>query len=112
MRDNNEPARLADDISIHIFTVSSAMVGVCLTAVGLLHVITSIRRIATFADDIVTGDAILFLIASLCSYWALRTRSQRRHYTLEKIADAVFVIAMCVTVGACAFMTFTLSAQT
>jgi hypothetical protein len=30
---------LEEDISIHIFTVSSAMVGVCLTVIGLIRVV-------------------------------------------------------------------------
>lgn len=51
MEDDKRPP-LEEDICIHIFTVSSGMVGVCLTAVGLLHVVTSIRKVATFADDI------------------------------------------------------------
>jgi hypothetical protein len=83
MEDDKRPP-LEEDICIHIFTVSSGMVGVCLTAVGLLHVVTSIRKVATFADDIVTVDAVLFLVSALSAYWALRTRRRQRIYALER----------------------------
>jgi hypothetical protein len=34
----NDKTRLEEDICIHIFTVSSAMVGVCLTVIGVIRV--------------------------------------------------------------------------
>ena len=101
---------LEEDICIHIFTVSSGMVGVCLTAIGLLHIVVTMRKAATLADDIVTGDAILFLIAAMSSYLALRTRKMKRMYQLERFADAVFIIAMVVCVIACVFITYWLNA--
>lgn len=103
------PGRLDEDICIHLFTVASTMVGICLTAIGLLHVVIANRRIDTFADDLLTIDAILFLIASLTAYAALRTRRRRRHVRLEHAADAVFIAAMILTVAACILITFWLN---
>jgi hypothetical protein len=60
---------LEHDISIHIFTVSSAMVGVCLTVIGLIRVVITLGRADTLADDLLAGDALLFLISCLLSYW-------------------------------------------
>src|SRR3954453_2977631 len=79
---------LEQDICIHIFTVSSAMVGVCLTVIGLIRVVITFGRADTLADDFLAGDALLFLISCLLSYWALRSRSLRRMHRLEKIAHA------------------------
>jgi len=42
---------LEQDICIHIFTVSSAMVGVCLTVIGLIRVVITLGRADTLADD-------------------------------------------------------------
>jgi hypothetical protein len=53
------------DICIHIFTVSSAMVGVCLTVIGLIRVVITLGRADTVADDFLTGDALLFLVSCL-----------------------------------------------
>jgi hypothetical protein len=78
MSQPNSGKHLEEDISVHIFTVSSAMVGVCLTVIGLIRVVVTLGKADTVADDLLAGDAFLFLLSSLLSYSALRTRSKRR----------------------------------
>ena len=107
---HREPdTNLEQDISIHIFTVSSAMVGVCLTVIGLIRVVITFGRADTLADDFLAVDALLFLISCLLSYWALRSRSVRRMHRLEKIADGIFILAMIGMVIICALITYTIS---
>src|SRR5207249_12145153 len=106
-RDPN--THLEHDICIHIFTVSSAMVGVCLTVIGLIRVVITLGRADTLADDLLAGDALLFLISCLLSYWALRSLSLRRMHRLEKIADGIFIIAMIGMVIICALITYSIS---
>src|SRR6266550_1050369 len=106
-RDRN--SHLEQDICIHIFTVSSAMVGVCLTVIGLIRVVITLGRADTLADDFLAGDAFLFLISCLLSYWALRSRSVRRMHRLEKIADGIFILAMIGMVVICALITYSIS---
>lgn len=65
---------LEEDISIHIFTTSATLVGVCLTVIGLFKVIVQLKSISTWGDDLLSVDALLFLVACLLSYRALRTR--------------------------------------
>ncbi len=109
MSNQDAGSHLESDISIHIFTVSSAMVGVCLTVIGLIRVVITLGKADTIADDLLAGDAFLFLICSLLSYSALRTRSKRRMHRREQIADAVFVAAMILMTLICAFITFAIS---
>ncbi len=106
-RDPN--THLEHDICIHIFTVSSAMVGVCLTVIGLIRVVITLGRADTLADDLLAGDALLFLISCLLSYWALRSRGLRRMHRLEKIADVIFIVAMIGMVIICALITYSIS---
>jgi len=106
--DRDSDTHLEQDISIHIFTVSSAMVGVCLTVIGLIRVVITLGRADTLADDFLAGDALLFLLSCLLSYWALRSRSIRRMHRLEKLADAIFIIAMIGMVIICALITYTI----
>ena len=106
-RDPN--THLEHDICIHIFTVSSAMVGVCLTVIGLIRVVITLGRADTLADDLLAGDALLFLISCLLSYWALRSRGSRRMHRLEKIADGIFIVAMIGMVIICAVITYSIS---
>src|ERR1700756_1828021 len=106
-RDPN--SHLERDICIHIFTVSSAMVGVCLTVIGLIRVVITLGTADTLADDFLAGDALLFLISCLLSYWALRSRSVHRMHRLEKIADAIFILAIIGMVVICALITYTIA---
>ncbi len=106
-RENQKP--LEQDISIHIFTVSSAMVGVCLTVIGLIRVVITLRKADTIADDLLAIDAVLFLLATLVSYWALRRRSYQRRPVLERAADILFIIALLLMVAISAYITYAVS---
>ena len=102
-------SHLEHDICIHIFTVSSAMVGVCLTVIGLIRVVITLGTADTLADDLLAADALLFLVSCLLSYWALRSRGLRRMHRLERIADGISIIAMIGMVVICALITYTIS---
>jgi hypothetical protein len=97
---------LEEDICKQIFSVSAAMVGVCLTVIGLVRVIISVRPVDNFADDLLSVDALLFLCACLCAYWALRMRSLRRMHRLERIADGTFILGLILMVAVCGVITF------
>ena len=87
------------------------MVGVCLTVIGLIRVVITLGKIDTIADDLLAGDAFLFLVACLLSYWALRTRSIRRMHRVERFADGIFICAMIAMVAICAVITYAMSAS-
>ena len=108
-RQREQNNHFEQDISIHIFTVSSAMVGVCLTVIGLIRVVITLGKADTITDDFLAGDALLFLVSCLLSYWALRSRGQRRMHRIESVADAIFIIAMIGMVAICALITYTVS---
>src|SRR5919205_2860127 len=107
--DNTEKTKLEKDICIHIFTVSSAMVGVCLTVIGLIRVVITLGKADTLADDFLASDALLFLTSCLLSYAALRARSFRRMHRIERAADVVFVVAMVLMTAICGFITYSIS---
>ena len=107
--DANQNNHLEQDICIHIFTVSSAMVGVCLTVIGLIRVVITLGKADTLADDCLATDALLFLTSCLLSYWALRSRGVRRMHRLERIADAIFIFAMIGMAGICALITYSVA---
>ncbi|PYJ42446.1 MAG: hypothetical protein DME86_05535 [Verrucomicrobia bacterium] len=100
---------LEEDVSIHIFSVSAAMVGVCLTVIGLIRVVITFGKADTVADDLLAADAFLFLVACLLSYSALRTRSKHRMHRRERIADSMFILAMILMVIICGFITFAIA---
>lgn len=100
-----------EDLCAHIFTVSAGMVGVCLTVIGLLRVIITIRKADTAADDLVALDAVLFLASCLSSYWAMRSRNTGRMHRLERFADAAFMMALSFMVCICVFITYAITAS-
>jgi hypothetical protein len=106
MAQTTPESHLEEDICIHIFTVSSAMVGVCLTVIGLIRVVITLGKADTVADDLLAADAFLFLVSCLLSYSALRTRSKRRMHRRERIADGVFILAMVLMAVICGFITY------
>jgi hypothetical protein len=85
------------------------MVGVCLTVIGILQIVTTTRKADSLADDFLAADAVLFLISCVSSYWALRTRSLRRMHRLERFADSIFLLAMLLMVGVCGFIVYALA---
>ena len=101
-----EKPPLEEDISIHILSVSAAMVGVCLTVIGLIRIVITLGTYDTIADDLLAVASLIFLVSCFCSYWALRTRGTRRMHKLERIADASFLFGLLIMVVVCAVIAF------
>ncbi len=97
-------AHIEEDVSIHIFSVSAAMVGVCLTVIGILRIVITVKGVATLADDLLLIDAIVFLAACILAYIALRTTA-RMHIT-EHLADWLFIAGLVVMAAACGVITY------
>jgi ABC-type xylose transport system permease subunit len=106
MRESKDPIPLEDDLCIHTFTVSAAMVGVCLTVIGLIRIVITLQKVNTIADDMLAFDSVLFLTSCMLSYWALRTRKVRRRHRAERLADLLFLVAMVVMTAICLFITY------
>jgi hypothetical protein len=110
--DPDEREGLGEDLCVHIFTVSAAMVGVCLTVIGIIRIVITMRSADSIADDILAADAVLFLVSCFASYVALRARSVRRMHRVERFADIVFIIALVVMVVVCGLITYEISLAT
>ena len=108
MQGANDKKSLEADISIHIFTASAGLVGVCLTVIGLIRVVVATINVDTIADNLLAIDALLFLASCLLAYWALRTRSIRRMYRVERAADAIFIAGLLLMTGVCSIIAYEL----
>jgi hypothetical protein len=98
--------QLEADISVHIFSVSAALVGVCLTVIGLVRIVIVTNKAETLVDDFLAMDAIFFLFSCLLSYWALRTRSLYRMHRVERVADIIFLVGLFLMVVICSFIAY------
>lgn len=101
-----DPRRLEADLCIHIFTASAALVGVCLTVIGLIRIVITATKVGTIADDLLVVDAMLFMVSCVLSYWALRARSVRRMHRIERTADAVFLVGLLLMIVVCGIATW------
>ena len=97
---------LEKDISIHIFSVSAALVGVCLTVISVVRVIITATKINTVVDDILAADALLFLTSCLLAYWAMRSRTEKRMRLVERAADTVFIVGLLLMSVVCGLITY------
>jgi hypothetical protein len=100
-------SELEEDVAVHIFSVSAAMVGVCLTVIGIFQ-IGKLREIGSMSDNILAIDAIAFLISCVLSYIALRTRTSKRRHRIEQFADAIFLIALSLMALVCILVAYEL----
>lgn len=95
-------------ISIHIFSVSAALVGVCLTVIGIFRAAGELKKFSTFGDDILAFDALIFLFSCIFAYSSLRARRAEKKQKLERIADFLFILGLTLMVVVCAIITYTL----
>jgi len=95
-----------EDICLHIFSASATLLGVCLTVIGIIRVVVSGSHTNTVADDIVAFSAMMFMSCCFLSYWAMRNRAVRRLHRVEKIADMLFLIGLCLLGTACFVITY------
>jgi hypothetical protein len=97
------------ELNVHIFSVSAAMVGVCLTVVGIIGIIISNNsEYATIADDLLALDTVVFMTSCLLAYTSLRSPSDVRTRRYQRLADVVFVAGMVAMSAACLIIAFSI----
>ena len=87
-----------------ILSVSGGMVGVCLSAIGILGMIKSLRRLDTLCDDLLAADAFLFLSAAILCFLVNRTPLWRRRHAVAVGIDGIFSLALIVMVTVCGML--------
>lgn len=101
MEDKKFLEKQESDIAIHVFSVSSAMIGVCFTVIGIINFI-NIKE--TIVDEITAVDALIFLIACVSSYRAMKIKDPEKRFLLEKRVDFIFIFGLTLMGLICIFM--------
>jgi hypothetical protein len=81
-------------------SVSAAMVGVCLTAVGLVNVIESLNKWEGWVDDLLAVGSLVFSLVTLLSFLGIRTQIRYtwpRYLLLLDILFCLGIVAMVVS---------------
>ena len=97
------------DLTMHVFSISSAMVGVCLTAIGILRLVAAQTNVQTLGDELLSADAVLFVSACFFSFWSIKTRQSNRRRWLRLLVDCMFMLALLVMVGVCTIIAYALA---
>lgn len=94
------------ELCLVIFSVSAALIGVCLTGIGLLQVVRGLSRVTTVGDEILAVDAFLFLVTCALAFLSFRARSARRRVWLRKTSDVTFFLGLLLLAAVCALIAF------
>jgi hypothetical protein len=85
---------LRQRLSGHILPSSATMIGVCITAIGLVKLIEG-RIGPSHVDEYCAIAALIFLVSAASSYTSLRLEPEVRHVvTLERVADIFFMVGL------------------
>lgn len=94
------------DLTIHVFTVSATLVGVCLTVIGIIRHLG--RALAShYGQELLALDAVLFLLCCILSFAALKISDHhKRTWLLANIADSMFIFALSLMAAICGFIVY------
>lgn len=86
-------------LSSHILPNSIAMVGVCVTAIGLVKLVEG-RIGPSHVDEYCAVTAIIFAASAVLSYVAIRVESVANSAAvIERLADACFMVGLAALTG-------------
>jgi hypothetical protein len=98
-----------DRLYTHLLTVlsvSSGMVGVCLTAISLIGILKSLNKLEIMIDDLLAISTLLFLAAAVLSFLGMRTRVATTWRGFGRTLDFVFCLGLGLVVVATVLLTW------
>ena len=91
---------------MHVFSISAGMVGVCLTAIGILALVAAQTKIQTLGDQFLAADAVLFVLCCFLSFWSFKTANAPLRRQLRFVVDTVFMLALLIMVAVCSVIAY------
>jgi hypothetical protein len=89
-----------------VLSVSSGMVGVCLTAIGLIGIMRSLSKVATVVDDLLAVGGVVFMIAAVLSFLGMRTKLASKWRSFARMLDLLFCLGLVLVVIATLLLTW------
>lgn len=87
----------------HILPTSATMVGVCVTAIGLIRLM-QVGTVGFYVDKLLAVDSVLFVACSVISFYSARVSGRAER--LENIAESVFLAGLILLGIAAVIMAF------
>jgi len=108
--DHNEVSEQRDhEMTMHVFSISAGMIGVCLTAIGILRLVTHQIQTETIGDNLLAVDAVLFVLCCFLAFWSIKTSSQGLRKMLRFTIDLLFMVALSLMVVVCAIIAYAIA---
>ena len=79
---------------ITLLSVSAGMVGVCLTAIGLIGILKSLNKVELIIDDVLALASLLFLVTCVLSFVGMRTRLSQIWHGFTRALDVLFCLGL------------------
>ena len=96
------------ELTLHVFSISAALIGVCLAAIGILRLVATQTKAQTLGDDFLAADAVLFVFCCFLSFWSFKTKQAWLRQRLRLLVDVLFMFALVVMVCICAIIVYAL----
>ena len=96
------------ELTMHVFSVSAAMVGVCLTAIGILRLVAAQTKAQTVGDDLPARDAIVFVVCSALAFWSFKTSQEKTRRRLRWVVDTLFLVGLSTMAFVCTVIAYAL----
>jgi ABC-type cobalamin transport system permease subunit len=94
--------------TLTVFSVSAGMIGVCLTAIGLVKIVAHAKGFETVCDDLIAIDAIVFGVATLLGFQGLRRFARHQAQLSHQLMDGMFLVGLALTIVTCAVLTWSM----
>jgi len=108
MTESSVKEEIETSISVDVFSVSAAMVGVCLTVIQLIQMNAN-QKAYTIVDEILAFDAIFFMIACFVAFLALKGKKRSpAKKILENVSDGSFLLAISTMVVAITLVVYSM----
>jgi hypothetical protein len=89
-----------------LLSVSAALVGVCLTAIGLVSVMAALDKWEGWVDELLAVGSLLFSLVTLLSFLGIRTRIRHTWPRYVLVLDVLFCLGIGVMVVASFLLTY------
>jgi hypothetical protein len=103
LQDHNSDDKLHDHL-LNLISVSAGMLGVCLTAIGLIGVIKATAEIETICDEVLAVNSFVYLGTAIIAFIALRTPFRKQAIGIALMVDILFCLGLILTAIACGFL--------
>ena len=82
------------ELTMHVFSVFAAMVGVCLTAIGILRLVAFQTKVQTLGDDLLAIDAIVFVLCATLAFWSFKISHPKTRRRVRLVVDTLFLVGL------------------